>query len=177
MKQCFIQRKNREQEEEMSVKMKSWATPLAAGTFIILAVTGILMFFKIETGYIKPVHEWLSWAMVVGVVFHTIANWKAFTAYFSRQPSLSIIAAGLIITALSVFVPSSEKGNFKKNMFRALESAKIETLAGMTDQNSAAIIRKFQNRGITEAGTAMTVKEIAALSGKKEKDILRVIFE
>jgi len=161
----------------MSVKMKSWATPLAAGTFIILAVTGILMFFKINAGYIKPVHEWLSWAMVIGVVFHTIANWKAFTAYFSRQPSLSIIAAGLIITALSVFAPSSEKGNFKKNMFRAIKSAKIETLADMTDQNSAVIIRKFESNGITEAETAMTVKEIAAQSGKKEEEILRVIFE
>ncbi|MBC8524466.1 MAG: DUF4405 domain-containing protein [Chlorobium phaeobacteroides] len=157
--------------------MKSWATPLAAGTFIILAVTGILMFFKLNAGYIKPVHEWLSWAMVIGVVFHTIANWKAFTAYFSRQPSLSIITAGLIITALSVFAPSSEKGNFKKNMFRVIESAKIETLADMTDQNSAVIIRKFESNGITEAGTAMTVKEIAAQSGKKEEDILRVIFE
>jgi len=66
----------------MSTSMKSWATPLAIGSFIILAVTGILMFFKVEAGYIKPVHEWLNWAMVAGVVLHTIANWKAFLSYF-----------------------------------------------------------------------------------------------
>lgn len=161
----------------MSVKMKSWATPLAAGTFIILAVTGILMFFKISVGYIKPVHEWLSWVMVIGVVFHTIANWKSFTSYFSKKPSLTIIGAGLIITVLSVFMPSANNGNPGMKMIKALGTAKIETIADMAGQNSAAIINKLQNKGISEAETSMSVKEIAAVNGKKEKDVLWAIFE
>ncbi|WP_294345495.1 DUF4405 domain-containing protein [Prosthecochloris sp.] len=161
----------------MSATMKSWATPLAAGTFIILAVTGILMFFKVDAGYIKPVHEWLSWAMVIGVLFHTIANWKPFIAYFSRKLPLSIIGAGVIITMLSIVVPSSEKGSPKKNMFRALESAKIEMLADMTGQSSDALIGKLEGKGITNAETSMTIEEIASVNGKKEMEILWTIFE
>ena len=161
----------------MSVKMKSWATPLAAGTFVILAVTGILMFFKINIGYIKPVHEWLSWAMVIGVVFHTIANWKPFTSYFSKKPSLSIIGAGLIITMLSVFMPSANDGNPGMKMIKALGTVKIETIADIAGQNSDAILTKLEQKGISEAGTSMTIREIAAMNGKKEKDILWVIFQ
>ena len=161
----------------MSVKMKSWATPLAAGTFVILAVTGILMFFKINIGYIKPVHEWLSWAMVIGVVFHTIANWKPFISYFSKKPSLSIIGAGLIITMLSVFMPSANDGNPGMKMIKALGTVKIETIADIAGQNSDAILTKLEQKGISEAGTSMTIREIAAMNGKKEKDILWVIFQ
>lgn len=161
----------------MSVKMKSWATPLAAGTFIILAVTGILMFFKINVGYIKPVHEWLSWVMVIGIVFHTIANWKSFTSYFSKKPSFTIIGAGLIITVLSVFMPSANNGNPGMKMIKALGTAKIETIADMVGQNSDDIITKLEQKGISETGTSMTIQEIAAMNGKKEKDILWVIFQ
>ena len=157
--------------------MKSWATPLAAGTFIILAVTGILMFFKINVGYIKPVHEWLSWVMVIGVVFHTIANWKSFTSYFSKKPSFTIIGAGLIITVLSVFIPSANNGNPGMKMIKALGTAKIETIADMAGQNSDDIITKLEQKGISETGTSMTIQEIAAMNGKKEKDILWVIFQ
>ena len=157
--------------------MKSWATPLAAGTFIILAVTGILMFFKINVGYIKPVHEWLSWAMVIGVVFHTIANWKPFISYFSKMPSLSIIGTGLIITMLSVLMPPTNGGNPGMKMIKVLGTAKIETIADIAGQKSDDLITKLEQKGISAAGASMTVKEIAALSGKKEKDILWVIFQ
>ena len=161
----------------MSVKMKSWATPLAAGTFIILAVTGILMFFKINVGYIKPVHEWLSWAMVIGVVFHTIANWKPFVSYFSKKPSLTIIAAGVVITVLSVFMPSASGGNPGMKMIKALGTAKIETIADIAGQNSNDLITNLEQKGISEVETSMTIQEIAAVNGKKEKDILWVIFQ
>lgn len=161
----------------MSVKMKSWATPLAAGTFIILAVTGILMFFKINVGYIKPVHEWLSWAMVIGVVFHTIANWKPFVSYFSKKPSLTIIAAGVVITVLSVFMPSTSGGNPGMKMIKALGTAKIETIADIAGQNSNDLITNLEQKGISEVETSMTIQEIAAVNGKKEKDILWVIFQ
>lgn len=41
----------------MTPTLKSWATPLVIATFIISAVTGILMFFHQEIGLIKPVYE------------------------------------------------------------------------------------------------------------------------
>ncbi|UWX58120.1 hypothetical protein NY406_02270 [Chlorobaculum sp. MV4-Y] len=44
----------------MKPTLKSCATPLIIATFVISAVTGILIFFHKEGGLIKPVHEWLS---------------------------------------------------------------------------------------------------------------------
>lgn len=36
------------------------ATPLTIGIFLIMSVTGILMFFHWDTGFNKLAHEWLG---------------------------------------------------------------------------------------------------------------------
>jgi hypothetical protein len=161
----------------MNTSMKSWATPLAASTVIILAVTGTLMFFHVDAGYIKPVHEWLSWAMTAGVILHVIANWKLFTGYFSRKPALAIIGLGVIVTALSIFTPASQQSNPRKNMLNALESAKLETIATVVGQSSETIIEKLEDKGITSADPSMTIRDIASKSGKNEMAVLGVIFD
>jgi hypothetical protein len=160
----------------MSAPMKSWATPLATGTFIILAVTGILMFFKIEAGYSKPVHEWLSWAMVTGVMLHITANWRAFTGYFSRKPALAIIGAGVLITLLSVFLPAENEQNPRMKMTKALGSSKLETVAMVAGQKSESIIGKLEQKGIRVESPTMSIREIAAKNSKKEMDVLGIIF-
>lgn len=157
--------------------MKSWATPLAIGSFIILAVTGLLMFFKIEGGYIKPVHEWLSWLMVAGVVLHTVANWKAFLSYFSKIPAVSIISVGIVVTALAVFMPASrEGGNPKIKMMKAIESARLETVAELAGKESEEIVTTLEKKGISVSDPSMTIRQIAKQNQKKEMEVLGLVF-
>ena len=54
---------------------RQWVTPLVTGSFLLSAVTGILLFFKIHLGLIKPFHEWLSWILVLASVLHIILNY------------------------------------------------------------------------------------------------------
>ncbi|TLU86034.1 MAG: DUF4405 domain-containing protein [Chlorobium sp.] len=157
--------------------LKSWATPLAISSFIILAITGILMFFKIETGLIKPFHEWLSWAMVAGVVLHTIANWKSFTLYFSKKPALAIIGIGMVATLFSVFAPAKPDQNPRMKMTKAIMSSKLETVAEVAGSNSTDIVSKLSQRGITVRDENMTIHEIADANRKNEMAVLAAIFQ
>jgi hypothetical protein len=43
-------------------------TPIAAGAFLLSAITGVLIFFHVDSGLSKLAHEWLSWALLGGVV-------------------------------------------------------------------------------------------------------------
>ena len=161
----------------MSTSMKSWATPLATATFVILAVTGTLMFFKVEAGFIKPVHEWLSWAMTAGVVLHIIANWKSFTGYFSRKPALAIIGTGLVVALLAVFAPAGEHSNPRMNMTKAMAMARLETVAEVAGQKSATLIEKLGSKGITVSLASMSIREIAKQNNKKDMEVLALIFD
>lgn len=150
---------------------------MAAGSFIIMAVTGVLMFLKIEVGYIKPVHEWLSWLMVVGVSLHTIANWKSFAPYFSKIPAVSIISIGVAITALAVFMPASpEGGSPKAKMIKSIESARLETVAELAGKDSYDIIATLEQKGISVKDPSMTIRQIAEANQKKEMDVLGLVF-
>jgi len=157
--------------------MKSWATPLATGTFIILAVTGILMFFKVDTGFIGPVHEWLSWALTAGVLLHIAANWKSFTGYFARKPALAIIGTGILVTFIAVFAPIEKESNPRMNIIRAVGSSSLTTVAQVAGQNSETIISKLGSKGITIDKPSMTIREIAAKNSREEKDVLGIIFD
>ncbi|MEZ5476590.1 MAG: DUF4405 domain-containing protein [Thiolinea sp.] len=57
--------------------LRNWATPITIGSFIISAITGVLIFFHINIGLVKPAHEWLSWFMILGVAMHLVINWRA----------------------------------------------------------------------------------------------------
>ncbi|NTW56188.1 MAG: DUF4405 domain-containing protein [Chlorobiaceae bacterium] len=157
--------------------MRSWATPLAIASFIILGVTGILMFFKIESGLVKPIHEWLSWALVAGVILHTIANWKAFTGYFSKKPAIAIIGVGLLVTLFSVFAPAGQEQNPRMKMMKALMSSKLDTIAEVAGSNGTDITAKLQQKGMTNVNGNMTIRQIASANSKNEMAVIAVIFE
>jgi hypothetical protein len=71
---------------------RNWITPLVIGAFALSAVTGVLMFFHLDSGLNKVAHEWLSWAMVAGVVLHVLVNSMAFKRYFQQRRSLAVMA-------------------------------------------------------------------------------------
>jgi hypothetical protein len=162
----------------MNAEFKRWATPVAIATFIISAFTGVLIFFHVNIGFVKPVHEWLSWALLAGVILHIAVNWKQFLSYFSRQPGLGIIAAGILIAVLSVSIPGGKQsGNPVMRITRALESASLSNVAGVAGLTPEAAVEKLEKKGIAVSDDDMSIKRIAAVNGKKEMNVLAVIFE
>jgi len=162
----------------MKPTLKSWATPLIIATFIISAVTGILIFFHKEGGLIKPVHEWLSWALVTGGVLHTIANWKSFTNYFSRKAALAIISTGLIITVAAITVPSQGKGgNPMKRISNTLSTASVETLAPVVKLSPEQAVAKLEKKGLKVGDAGQSIKAIAAANGSEEQKVILALFE
>src|SRR4029450_10400711 len=45
---------------------RPWATKLIIGAFLLMAVTGVLMFFELEHGFVVVVHQWASWILLIG---------------------------------------------------------------------------------------------------------------
>ncbi|MFZ4524313.1 MAG: hypothetical protein ACOYOE_01865 [Chlorobium sp.] len=63
----------------MNTNQKSRPTVFAIGAFILSAIAGLLIFLTVVTGMSQPAPVWLSALFVIGVVFHTVINWKQFT--------------------------------------------------------------------------------------------------
>ena len=169
----------------MSQTLKSWATPLAVGAFTISAVTGLLIFFDLEPGIIEPVHKWLSWLLVAGVILHLVSNWKQFTGYFSKKPALGIIGAALIVTIASLFPVFGEKEEGKgggkertgKVAAQLLESSSLETVALVTKTTPKLLIEQLEKNGIMVNDPSLTIQQIASSNKKSKKALLGAILE
>ncbi|MCF8383819.1 MAG: DUF4405 domain-containing protein [Chlorobium sp.] len=162
--------------------LKSWATPLAIGAFIISGVTGLLLFFDIEIGLVEPVHKWLSWLFLGGILLHTASNWKVFTGYFSKKAGLGIIGTAALVTMLSLLPMFGEdeeehgKESTGKAAVQALESSSLETVALVLKATPEELAARLEKEGIDAANASMTIAEIAQKSGKDERMVLGALF-
>lgn len=166
----------------MAQTLKSWATPLAVGAFTISAVTGLLIFFDLELGIIEPVHKWLSWLLVTGVLLHLSSNWKQFTTYFSKKPALGIIGVALVVTVASllpIFGEDEKEGgkeNTGKIATQLLESSSLKTVALVTKTTPKLLIEQLEKNGIMVKDASLTIQEIAGNNGKSKQAVLGALL-
>ncbi len=157
-------------------KLKEWATPLTIGTFIISAITGILIFFHLNTGLVKPAHEWFSWLFVFAVVFHVLINWKIFTQHLSRPVAVGIIAFFTILTIISVTPIGNSKKHSLAKVLDALNNAPIESVARISGQAPEVLLNNLRKQGLTVDNVQKTISEIAKENNKGERHLLGSIF-
>ncbi len=156
---------------------RDWATPLTIGAFILMACTGILMFFHLDTGRNKDVHEWLGWAMVAGVGLHVTVNWTLFKRYLGKPSSLMIVGVFVAILAASFFIPEEEKGgNPGKRATQAVLSAPISAIAPLAHQSPDELIATLQQAGFKIQSADQTLQSVTGPEHEAQFKALAAIF-
>ena len=122
---------------------RSWATPVAAGAFLLSAVTGVLIFFHVDSGLNKAAHEWLSWLLLGGVVLHVLANLGGFKRHFASRGGLAVMGAFALALALSFIAPAAKGEPPFMASVRALSDAPLSTLALVARQTPEALRAKL----------------------------------
>ncbi len=108
---------------------RNLATPLAAMGLVLMATTGLGMFFHLNSELSKEVHEWGGWAFLAGVLLHVMANLEAFKRHLARPMVLAGLALALTVAVGSFFV--GEKEDHEKH---EQESEQTHALHGVQDQ-------------------------------------------
>lgn len=162
--------------------LRRWATPMTIGAFLLMAVTGILMFFHIELGLIKVAHEWLSWLMVIAVGLHVFLNWKIFTRYFSQKPAVAIIGLFAVLMVASMLIPVDERrgppGGRGGAMAasQVLMKAPLDKLAGVTGTTLESLQAKLQQQGLQLEVGATSLEAIAKQNQRNPLEVLNGVI-
>jgi hypothetical protein len=136
---------------------REWATPLTIGAFLVMSVTGILMFFHLNVGLNKPVHEWAGWAMVGGVVLHAAANARAFIRHLTvGSKGRIIIAAFAVVLAGSFFSLPGSSAQVKPPVlaFNAISRAPLTSVAALAGKPVETVIAELEAAGIRIANAS-----------------------
>ncbi len=146
---------------------RDWATPITIGAFLLMAVTGILMFFHLDTGLNKEAHEWLGWAMVAGVALHSVANWSALSRHLGRRSAQATVGLFALLLAGSFFIqPDKNDGSPAKLAISTMLAAPLSQVAGLNGQSPQALSDKLTQAGFKVSSTEQSLAQIAG----KERD-------
>lgn len=141
---------------------RPWITPLVIGAFGLSAVTGVLMFFHLDSGLNKTAHEWLSWAMIIGVGLHALLHMPAFKRYFTQTAGREVIGVFALVLALS-FIPAGGSGASDPSFappVRALAKAPITVLAQVAGTSTDDVKAKLQAQGLTVTSDQQSVADL-----------------
>ena len=149
---------------------REWATPLTIGAFSLMAVTGILMFFHLDTGLNKTAHEWLGWLMVGVVALHAIANFGGFKRHFVSNGTARAILIGslLVIAGSFLSLPGAGGEHLPPPVLalKAITRAPLADVAQLAGKPVEQMIADLNKAGIAVTNPATSLE--SALAGDHE---------
>jgi len=162
-------------------RMREWATPITVGAFILSAVTGLLMFFHLDSGLNKVAHEWLSWALVLGVAFHLASNFQAFKRHLAFAKARWLMGVFVAVLCLSFVVGDAEDGDRGRqppfsSAMNALAEAPISALAPLTGSTVEEIIESLVAAGYSVSSPDTRIADLAGGDRGMPFRLIEIVF-
>nr|WP_320132590.1 DUF4405 domain-containing protein [uncultured Holophaga sp.] len=158
--------------------LRSIATPLTIGTFIVVGVTGICMLLGVH-GLVNPVHEISSVLFVLGSVLHILVNWKPTAAHLKKPMGASLALICALVTVAALVMPSRKGANPRQAMGQAAElclGADLGRLADLTGQPQQELMHRLARVGVSAPDAHATLRQIAQANGKQPMVLLAAVL-
>ncbi len=158
------------------ISLRAWATPLTIGSFILMTVTGILMFFDVVSGYITFAHEWFSWIFVIGSGAHIAVNLRPFKNHLKSNWGRACVAICSVVLVASAFSWGRiTLPQLKWPIADALVNAPITALAQIKRTEPDALLQKLEKHGF-KGNREQSMMELAKEHETDAFHLLGIIF-
>ena len=152
---------------------RSFITPLITIIFLVVALSGLLMFFHIFDGYTEVVHEILGVIFVVFSVLHVILNWKAFKIYFKKRV---FILSTIVVAVISILlvIQQQKSPKFDTILIERITNAPIEDVLKVLQVDSIVVVKRLEENGISfiEGASMEEIRINNKVSPKKLFDLI-----
>jgi hypothetical protein len=78
---------------------RAWLSPLSGLSFLVIGVTGILMFFHVRFPGMTMLHEFGGILFVIVAALHLKVNWRPLMFYCKQKKGRIALCAGTVIMA------------------------------------------------------------------------------
>ena len=168
-------------------KLRAWVTSISIGSFLLLGVTGLLMFFEVRGGLIVVAHEWLSPIFVIGASLHIWLNWGPVRANLSQARGIIIVGLFAALLAFSI-APLKEVDEIAREHGHGQEAigrksaelllrARVSTVAELTGHTPQQLRDKLGRRGIRITTGAVSLADAARQSQVSPVSALNAVLQ
>lgn len=155
---------------------RDWITPLTIGSFVLVAATGILMFFHLNTGFSKVAHEYLSWVFLGAVALHILVNVRPFKKAFASNKGRSLIAVFVLVLAGSL-LPVKNAEHPLAPPIRALGAAPLTEVADIANIDTAELRRRLDTAGVKMTSDKQSLQELVGDDLRAQVKALNSVFD
>ncbi|MEG3617135.1 DUF4405 domain-containing protein [Magnetovibrio sp. PR-2] len=154
------------------------ATVLTAITFVIVGVTGVMVFFHLGTQYVMGMHEWLGLVMVAAAALHMTRHMKALGKQLQKPRARVWLATGALVTA--VFVGSAllapSGGNPMKAYAHKSIDASVSAIGAVLNVSDSDVQARLEAAGLDANDLNMSVNDVAAFNHVEAPAVLAAVM-
>jgi Na+/melibiose symporter-like transporter len=152
---------------------RSFITPLITIIFLVVGLSGLLMFFHVFDGYTEVVHEILGLFFVVFSVLHVILNWKALKIHFKKRV---FILSTIVVAVISILlvIQQQKSPKFDTILIERITNAPIEDVLKVLQVDSIVVVKRLEENGISfiEGASMEEIRINNKVSPKKLFDLI-----
>jgi 4-amino-4-deoxy-L-arabinose transferase-like glycosyltransferase len=151
----------------MNAQFKKYITAISAALFLVVAASGLAMFFHVGADLVKEMHEWLAVIFVAAVGLHIFRNWGGMMTYVRRRTIVAPIALAAVAAAAFIVPAALSGGDDPRHvLMQSLQEAKLADLGRVLDVPADSLVARLEQKGFKVGSAEQRLSEIASGSGK-----------
>jgi hypothetical protein len=167
----------------MAEFIRKYSTQFSTAAFVVVGITGVMMFVGVRNHQISIFHEWFGVGFAVVAVLHVLRNGKAFTAMIKQTRSPIIIGLlgglGILMVVASFFASGSGQGNPNRAqavVVQQLAGAPISQIAPAFGLTGDQAVARLRHGGVTVKGSGQSLTDIARGTDRSPPQLFLLIL-
>lgn len=161
------------------MSLRTLATPLTIGSFIVVCFTGLCLFFGVRGGLVNPIHEISSLVFVLGSVLHIAINWKPTLAHLKRPLGAGLAVLFAVASGLALLPVQGDQESPRQVLGQATElilDAGLAEASAITRQSEQELLDRLAQAGCRNIDRSSTLRGIAQANEKTPLVLLGAVL-
>lgn len=154
---------------------RNYITPFIFLTFLVVGLSGLLMFLHLFDGYTEVVHEYLGLFFLLCAIFHIVINWKALKVHFKKVVFLPSLFALLVVSATLV-VGEAMYPPVDLVILNRIVKAPIKDAFRALNIDYEIAAERLKSKGIS-VGDAHTIEDLWNNHGANPEEVIDLMME
>jgi hypothetical protein len=154
---------------------RNYVTPFISLVFLVVGLSGMLMFFHLFDGYTEVVHECLGMFFVLCAIFHIILNWKALKIHFKKGVFIPTLL-GVLTISVTLIISEIMHPPVDTIIINKIIKSPIDDAFKALQIDYPKASKRLKNNGIS-IEKATTIEEIWIYNGADPEKVIDLITE
>ena len=154
---------------------RAFVTPYITLMFLLLSISGVLMYFQVLGEYTELIHELSALLFIVFSILHVVLNWTSLKIHFLKWSILSTCIVVLVFTVVTIYIDKQQK-HYSLIIKENLVTSPIDNLLIVLNVEHEEAQRRLMERNIS-IGDSKNLLEIAVKNNRHPGDILEILVK